>query len=233
MKASRLIIIAISVAAGLWWGFERSATAQLRMQREIERQQAGELARLRQEHARLLRLQPSEAELDRLHREIIARERPVPPARPAPAMIRALQPGVWARATEWKNCGRTTPESALETMLWAAARGDLDALKETLDFDNASRATGAAILAGLPESSRRQYATPEDLLAVTLASNIPLESAQFVARQRINDDEFTAYVRLKDPAGVTRQVHLTLRRSPEGWKLHVPAAAVNEIGQGS
>ena len=237
MKASRLTIIAISITAGLWWGFERSLAAQLRLQSEIQRQQAGELARLRQEHARLLRLQPSDDDLARLHREATAREQSVqpanePPAGVAPAMLHALQPGVWAPATEWKNCGRTTPESALETMLWATAGGDLAALKGTLEFDEASRAKGAAILAGLPESSRRQYATPEDLLALELAGNIPLESAQFVARQRISDDEVTAYVRLKDPAGVTRQVHLTLRRSPDGWKLHVPATAVNEIAQG-
>ena len=232
MKASRVAIIAISLIAGLGWGFERNLAAQLRVQLEIRQQQARELDRLRQEHARLLRLLPSDTELDRLHREAIARAQPVGPAGVAPDLMRALQPGVWAPAAEWKNCGRTTPESALETMLWATAGGDLTALKGTLEFDDASRAKGAAILAGLPESSRRQYATPEDLLAVTLAGNIPLESAQFVARQRISDDEVTAYVRLKDPSGVTRQVHLTLRRSPEGWKLHVPAAAVNEIAQG-
>jgi hypothetical protein len=117
-------------------------------------------------------------------------------------------------------------------MLWAAAGGDLAALKETLEFDETSRAKGATILAGLPESSRRQYASPDDLLALVLAGNIPLESAQFVARQQISGDEYTEYVRLKDPAGVTRQVHLTLRRSPDGWKLRVPPAAVDSIAQG-
>ena len=237
MNASRLAIIIIGLAAGLWWGYERSLAAQIRAQLELQQQQSGEPARLRQEHAQLLRQQPSDADLDRLRRDSAAREQPVPPAdeRPdnvTPILTHALQPGVWAAASQWQNCGRTTPESALETMLWAAAGGDLAELKETLEFDEASRAKGAAILAGLPEASRWQYASPDDLLALVLAGNIPLESAQFVARQRISDDEFTEYVRLKDPAGVTRQVHLTLRRSPDGWKLRVPPAAVDTIAQG-
>ncbi len=236
MKASHLAIIGLGLAAGLWWGSERSKAAQLRIQLEALQRQTGELARLRQEHARLLGLQPSDLELARLRREVAARgqatllaDEPPKPALSSPTP--ALQPGIWAPAAAWKNCGRKNPEAALETMLWASAGGDLAALKETVVFDDASRAKIAALLAGLPEPSRQQYATPEDLLALEVAGNVPLESAQFVARQQIGDDEATEYVRLKDAGGVTRQVHLTLLRGPDGWKLHVPTATVDEIAQ--
>ena len=236
MKVSHLAIIGLGLAAGLWWGSERSKAAQLRIQLEALQRQTGELARLRQEHARLLGLQPSALELARLRREAAARGQPsfLVDEPPKPALSNptpALQPGIWAPSAAWKNCGRKTPESALETMLWAAAGGDLTALKDTLAFDDASRSKVAAILAGLPESSRQQYTTPEDLLALVVAGNVPLESAQFVARQQIGDDEATEYVRLKDAAGITRQVHLTLLRGPDGWKLHVPVATVDEIAQ--
>jgi hypothetical protein len=236
VKTSHLAIIVLSVAAGLWWGSERSAAARFQLQLESQQRQTDELARLRQEHARLLRMQPSEADLARLRREAAAREPQAlltnePTTVAPPATTHALQPGIWAPATAWKNCGRKTPESALETMLWASAGGDLTALKETLAFDDASRAKVAAALAGLPESSRQQYTTPEDLLALEVAGNVPLESAEFVARQQIGDDEATEYVRLKDAAGVTRQVQLTLLRGADGWKLHVPAATVDEIAQ--
>ena len=185
----------------------------------------------------VLLLQPSADELAQLRREAAARDQSVPlgsdsSLAAAPAPPHALQPGLWAPAADWKNCGRRTPESALETMLWAAAGGDLAALKETLQFDEASRAKIAAHLAGLPDSVRQQYASPEDLLALVVAGNVPLESAQLVARQQNGDDDVIEYVRLKDPAGITRQVHLTLRRSPDGWKLQVPAATVDALALG-
>jgi hypothetical protein len=236
MKISHFTIIVLSVAAGLWWGAERSKAAQLLVQLENLQRQPGELARVRREHARLLGLQPSDLELARLHQEAATRGQPDltadRPPKPAPATtIPALQPGIWAPATDWKNCGRKNPEAALETMLWASAGGDLAVLKETVVFDDASRAKIAALLASLPESARQQYATPEDLLALEVAGNVPLENAQFVARQQIGDDEVTEYVRLKSATGVTRQVQLTLLHSSDGWKLHVPAATVDEIAQ--
>jgi hypothetical protein len=236
VKAAPLTIIVLSVAAGLWWGAERSAAAQLRLQLESLQQQTDAVARLRQEHDRLLRLQPSAGELEHLRREATARDQPVPrtpesSTDASPTLPHALQPGRWAPAADWKNCGRLTPESALETMLWASAGGDLAALKETLQFDKTSRAKIVALLASLPDSARQQYASPEDLLALVVAGNVPLESAQLVARQQTGDDNVIEYVRLKNPAGVTRQVHLTLRRSSDGWKLQVPAATVDDLAQ--
>lgn len=237
MKPTHLTIIALSVAAGLWWGAERSAAAQLRLQLDSLQRQTDELARLRQEHDRLLRLQPSADELARLRRAAAASDQPAPltaesSAEATPAPWHALQPGLWAPAADWKNRGRRTPESALETMLWASAGGDLAALKETLQLDAASRTKIAALLADLPESVRQQYASPEDLLALVVAGNVPLESAQLVARQQTGDDDVIEYVRLKNPAGETRQIHLTLHRSPDGWKLQVPAATVNALALG-
>ncbi len=44
----------------------------------------------------------------------------------------SLRPGTWTPAAAWKNQGQATPEAAVETMLWAAAGGDLSALKNTL-----------------------------------------------------------------------------------------------------
>ncbi len=118
-------------------------------------------------------------------------------------------------------------------MLWAAAGGDLEQLKSTLDFDDASRARAEAILARLPEAARRQYATPSDLLALMVAGSVPLESAQVVARQMLSEDEATEYVRLKSPDGTTRQVGLTLQRSLEGWKLRVPPDVVDQMTRDS
>ena len=234
MKTARIAIILICAATGLGWGIERSRVAHLQQQLADRQREEATLRHLQREHDRLQSLQPTEEELDRLRLDTTARELSAAaalakPAKPPPAPIRALEPGTWAQAAAWKNCGRATPEAALETMLWAAAGGELGELKDVLEFDDASRVHAAAMLANLPEPDRRQYATLEDLLALVVAGNVPLDSAQIVARQHVSENEALEYVRLKDSAGVTRQVCLTLHRTPGGWKLRVPGETVKAL----
>lgn len=234
MKPARIAIIFICAATGLGWGLERSRAAQLHQQLADRQREESTLRQLQREHDRLKSLQPAEEELTRLRHAATARESYAsaqlpPPVEPPPAPVRTLEPGIWVMAAAWKNCGRATPEAALETMLWASAGGELGELKGVLEFDEASHVHAAAMLASLPEPDRRQYATPEDLLALVVAGNIPLDSAQIVARQHVSENEALEYVRLKDPAGVTRQVCLTLHRTPEGWKLRVPGATVEAL----
>ena len=234
MKTERIAVILICAATGLGWGIERSRVAHLHQQLADRQREEATLRHLQREHDRLQSLQPTDWELDHLRRDANARElsaaaATAQPAEPKPAPIPALEPGTWAQAAAWKNCGRATPEAALETMLWASAGGELGELKGVLEFDDASRIHAAAMLAKLPEIDRRQYAAPEDLLALVVAGKVPLDSAQIVARQHVSDNEVLEYVRLKDPAGVTRQVCLTLHRAPDGWKLRVPGATVEAL----
>lgn len=228
MKPVRLTIIVVCVLAGFGWGIERSRATQLRLQLDQRRRENAELGRLQREHDRLLGLQPSDEELARLRRDAAAAAMAtMTSAAKTGNPPQTMTPGTWVAASEWKNCGRATSGAALETMLWASAGGDLAELKRTLEFDDASRAKAGAMLARLPEATRQQYATPEDLLALMVAGNVPLDSAQRVARQQLSENDAMEYVRLKSPAGTTRQVCLALHRGPDGWSLRVPATAVD------
>ncbi len=233
MKPASITIILICAATGLAWGIGRSRAAQLQQQLADRHQEEAALRHLQREHDRLQRLQLSDEELARLRLDadarVLASAALAKPAETPPAPIRALEPGTWAQAAAWKNCGRATPEAALETMLWASAGGELGELKGVLEFDDASRVHAAAMLANLPETDRRQYATPEDLLALVVAGNVPLDSAQIVARQHVSENEVLEYMRLKDPAGITRQVCLSIHRTPDGWKLRVPDTTVEAL----
>ena len=233
MKRIHVVMVTIGAVAGLLWGFERTRAAQLQTELETRRETDNELARLRREHERLLRLQPSTDELARLSRDVVAEIAPAPsqPLVKAEASVGALKPGAWALAGEWRNCGRATPQAAVETLLWASASGDLEALKGTLEFDDAARAKAVATLARLPVAARAQYGAPEDFLALMVAGNVPLDSALVVARQQFNENDAVEYLRLKRPNGATRQVGLTLRRSADGWKLRVPETAVDKLVQ--
>ena len=234
MKSARIALIFVCAATGLGWGIERNRAGLLQQQLADRQREEATLRHMQREHDRLQSLQPTDSEMMRLRLAAHVRESSdtvasAKRAEPPPVPKRALEPGTWASAAAWKNCGRATPEAALETMLWASAGGDLGELKGILEFDDASRLQAAAMLAALPESDRRQYATPEDLLALMVAGNVPLDSAQIVARQHVSENEALEYVRLKDSAGVTRQVCLTLHRTPGGWKLRVPGETVKAL----
>jgi hypothetical protein len=117
-------------------------------------------------------------------------------------------------------------------MLWAAAGGDLATLKDTLVLAPDAQSKAVDLLASLPAASGQPLASPEDLMALLVAGNVPLDSAQVVAKQTNQDGNVIEYVRLKDSEGRTRQVYLTLQKVSDMWKLTVPASALAQMAQG-
>jgi len=225
MKPAAFAIILICAATALGLGWERRRNAQLQDELTARQHGAAELSKLTATRDELRRRQPPSEEIDR-HRQAADTRQSSELTFTTPAPRQALTPGDWTPAAAWQNRGRATPVAALETMLWASAGGDLTALKDVLAFDAASQALAATAFANLPASDRQQLATPADLLAMIVAGNVPLDSALIVARQQLGDAEVLEYMRLKDQSGVTRQVCLTARRLPDGWRLQVPAETV-------
>ena len=68
-------------------------------------------------------------------------------------------------------------------------------------------------------------------MALLVAGNVPLDSAQMVAKQINQDGQVIEYLRLKDSDGRTRQVFLTLQKLSDSWRLTVPAFALDPIAQ--
>lgn len=228
MKLTPVLAFIVSAAFGIYWGVERHTTALLQTRLDGVRDRQDEINRLSQEHGRLLRLQPSEGKLVHLRAEVRkARQDGHGADEQAKLGADFLRPGIWAPASAWKNQGRVTPEAALETMLWAASGGNVASLKDVLVLAPETRIKAAEMISNLQDSSRQQYASPEDLIAVVVAGNVPLDSAQVVARQQNQDGQVIEYLRLKDSNGSTRQVFLSLQKTTDGWQLTVPPSAID------
>jgi hypothetical protein len=129
----------------------------------------------------------------------------------------------------WRNAGRATPEAALETALWAAATGEVDALAQLLLLEPDARQRAQALLDRLPESARAQYATPERLIALLTAKQIPLGAMQLVAAMPQGDDTRLLRVRLHSPEGWARTTSVAARGAPGDWRLVVPGPAVDRL----
>jgi hypothetical protein len=117
-------------------------------------------------------------------------------------------------------------------MLWAAAGGDLSTLKNTLALAPDTQSKAADLLASLPPADSQPYASPEDLMALLVAGDVPLDSAQVVAKQINQDGQVIEYLRLKDSVGRTRPVFLALQKVSDSWKLTVPVSVLDQVAQG-
>ena len=234
-----VFILFIGVAGVLV--FQRSEAETLRKEIDASHVRRDQAARLRAENQSLAAEYPSNAELALLRddREVLAglrseveklrnsagKTRRVAGAsigsKPAMTIVDGLVP-----ESAWRNVGHETPEAAVETALWAAAGGDVELLARSLFMDTAAREQAAALLAGLPSETRAFYGTPELLMAFLTAKDIPSEGARILKPGPDAQAAGRRTVQLRDAARRLRQTHLTLKETPEGWRLVVPAEAV-------
>lgn len=225
------IALYVSIAAlGIGWAVERRTTVQLQQQLATIKDRGDEIARLHREHDRLIGLQQVEIGLGTV-RDEGPQEAPETDRHSVEQGV-SLRPGAWTPAAAWRNQGQSTPEAAVETMLWAAAGGDLSALKSTLALAPDTQSKAADLLASLPPAASQSYASPEDLMALLVAGNVPLDSAQMVAKQINHDGQVIEYLRLKNSEGRTRPIFLTLQKVSDSWRLTVPVSALDQVAQG-
>ena len=248
-----LATVTVVVAAGL--ALQQQAAIELRDEVELLRESTRDFARVRAENLRLAAARVAAAELEtlradraavvRLRGEIDALQKrgdELPPrAKAAPAAVQDIAAVSAAPRTPimdevvpaklWTNAGRATPAAALETTLWAAAGGDVDVLASGLVFDAQARAKAEAIFAGLPDGVRARYGSPERLIAMLTARDVPLEGAHIIDTKARKGNLAGLGAQLLDASGTTRMVFLVLRQDGPEWKLVVPTSAVEKYAR--
>lgn len=208
---------------------QRAAFARQQASRQAE-QQEQQLAVARERAEELDRLLAERAAVARLRQELTAlRQRAAASAAPreerTPASVRPSLVGNALAFSLWQNAGRTTPEASLETALWAAANGDIDTLTGLLLFDAEARNEAGALFARLPAALQQEFVSPERLVAVLAAKDVPLGSAA-ILNQYPTPTETKLSVQVFDTEGKHRMALLSLRPDDAGWKFVVPANAV-------
>lgn len=130
---------------------------------------------------------------------------------------------------EWKNAGRATPEASTETVLWAAVGGDVETLAGALTFTDSARAKADAWFAGLSESTRQQYGSPEKVLALMIARDAESVSGmQVIGRQQIASGDVGLRLRFANAEGKTKDETFLMRQSGDGWRIVLPDGAVEK-----
>ena len=246
-----LSLAVIVTAAGVWM---KSRAAAVELQARL-----GAL-NVRLNTARTLEQQRDQLRADlaeaTLHRptEVIVNSSAPAQASPPPVTSSPLPLGQWRSAREWRNEGQSTARDTVATLLWAAAGGDVAAMTSLLVFDDASRKQAQAFFDTLSPAARQSFPTPEALIASLTAAAIPNNAAQLSWFHERDADHATVGLLLRAfdqsiPAAVpavgpnenpppmgrddraTKLTVLSLQRSPNGWQVIVPAAAIERLAR--
>jgi hypothetical protein len=136
-------------------------------------------------------------------------------------------------ASEWRNAGHLTPKAALETVLWAGAGGDVDALAQSLFFlNNGTRQAARALWQNAPAATREQYDTPERLLAFLAMKDMPMGTVQV---RHYGDEQQGPQVAprmdvievvITDGDRRRKSANLVFLNPGDGWKLAVTEPVV-------
>lgn len=251
MKFVRLVVVLVAVVAiGFAFALQQRNHAELRRELALLRgelkaiaRQAGEQRASRDAPVAIIERQENERdELVKLREEISALRKgtqdllKITRTAPEDGLVQPTPPAAAAGELipthALKNAGKATPEAAAETLLWAATAGDVDTLASGLVFTPSARLKADAWFAGLSESTRREYGSPEKVIALMIAKDAgKLGGMQILGQREIATDNVGVRLRFADVEGNTKDDNFLLRRGDGGWQLVLPDATVEKFGR--
>jgi len=135
--------------------------------------------------------------------------------------LSASNPLTWVAAANMADAGRATPLAAIETMLWAASRQDVDALAGMIDLEGQNRELAEKFLQQLPAAAQSDYGTPERLLALLIANDAPVGVELYSVAPNPDSGDTTVAGLAQMPDGHPQFVSYSFHQTPSGW---APAA---------
>lgn len=226
------LALAVVLAGGVWW--QARANEVLRGEQARLRAAAAESARIKAAAAlathpaedELRKLTEAAAEASRLHEHIAQLRQEESKATAAAAKPKPVE--------RWKNLGLATPSDTVQSVIWAATGGEVDALAAMLAFDPESRTAADAFYASIPASSRNLFPSADALMATAVSSRLPanLKKAELVDTANETADLVRATFKLERQSKSNeepRVVTFRFQRFGEDWKLLVPKSVVREF----
>jgi hypothetical protein len=160
----------------------------------------------------------------------LTREANVIAASRAALIASCLPLGEWRSSREWRNEGQATARATIATLLWAAAGGDMPTMESTLTFEDEGWKHAQAAFEALPPASRQLFPTPAALVAGAMIVAVPNQAAKLSWVKQNDADHATASLLLgSEPTA--KAIVLSLQRSSLGWRILVPADAIERLGR--
>ncbi|MEO6567658.1 MAG: hypothetical protein ABIO94_02745 [Opitutaceae bacterium] len=240
-----LVLAAAGIFAFRWQAGQASRTEleQLRLRNKLLSLEASEnhhplgaplastdIAKLKsdQQAATLLRREIDDLREKQKAVAVAPTKSPAKVAPSAPEFVRTITNSLLP-PSEWKLAGAATPAATLETSLWAAANGEIETLAGLLILEGDARVRADALLSKVSPQIRAQYSSPERIVALFTAKDVPLGGAQISDPENVPGGERKVLgARLKNVDGTSRVATFSLRQEGAEWKLVVPPKAVEK-----
>jgi hypothetical protein len=133
------------------------------------------------------------------------------------------------QASDWAFAGNETPGAAIESVLWAASRGDVDRLAGLLGFSPDVRAQADAMYSRLPSASQQEYGSAERVVATLLAGSFPKDaSAMTLLADKQYDQDAAISMSVEHSEGQSKTNIFRFHRAPGGWQLLVPSSVMSD-----
>jgi len=131
-----------------------------------------------------------------------------------------------------KNVGRATASAAVETLLWAAAGGDVDVVASSIALDPSAQVKAEELFARLSDATRAQYGSPDKLIALMLAKDASaMTGMQILGQRDISADVVGVRVRLANEEGKTKEQGLAFQKTSDGLRLKIPDDVVEKYAK--
>jgi hypothetical protein len=248
-RGLKVALVMLVVVGGIvtFVGF-RLANNKLRQRMDALRQSQVESERLREGNRRTKALLAQgagdkdaaadaiQAEVGRLRREVDELEkravekreqRTAQMAADAEALANNRDPAQGlTRLEHFRDVGVATPAAAFQTFVWAAIVGADEKLAELIAFPGDGRREAMEIVAGLTDTDRAKYPTPEKLAALFFADAFTSMSAAQIIDVAMADAQH-AIVRVRGLT--TKEEKIPLQLGASGWQVVVPEAMVGKL----
>ncbi|MDQ8185397.1 hypothetical protein [Pelagicoccus sp. SDUM812002] len=133
---------------------------------------------------------------------------------------------------QWSNKGYATPYESVETLIFSAASGDLQTMKDSLVFSPESESLAKRLFEKLPNSVRQEQGNLETVMAMMTIDQVPLAHAQITAYKEITDEAKEVFMLFSSNLDSPYSVKLDLIQFPDTtWKVLVPPQAISEYAE--
>jgi hypothetical protein len=246
-KIATAVIVAAVATVGIT-SYRRLATT-AREQSAVAQRLAQGLEEIKAENQRLAAANRSDADEIAVLKSQLAARTVAPLAPNAAAANAATAPAPHPLATGLKpienfaRATRDTPRATLESLDWAAAGGNVAAVSDLLTFPAETRQKAEKLFANLPDATRAQYGTPEQLLATLVTATTAVAGMQVLSERpgahavgfdaALADDSSyrTLHTQTQYSDGRVRENDVVLQQGSGGWNVVFPPWLVDKTAE--
>jgi hypothetical protein len=133
---------------------------------------------------------------------------------------------------EWRNVGRSTPQTCFETLCWAQVTGDLDVLANSILIEDPARLRAQEAFAALSPDEQRQLVSADRFVAKLLSLRNPMAGVRVLGVEpnpNRADEVMLHWINGYDDGRIRENKNILLRSTPDGWRQKITLRLVDPL----